>query len=433
MITQAGPGRSGGANGVLSKSTPNSYNVIDEIEAGKITPIKDFNKELPGFENFIKLLTELKALNIDLPDYLSEAYTKKQWYFVEANINNIQCENGTLIDLQPDQKIILICQFQDKVFVNKTAFFNIKEPQSKSKSQSKSQSQLTVLVHEGLVNQMLKYLIPLESKYTEAQIDKLQKQIEIVIHKISVKLANKSYSSFHELQVDLKEASLPLLYSNEEKQNIYISPEPEKFILSTNYFIGASEKFQLMSKLYENAAIFNPELLQKKYGSEVCMVNYSGSSIPGYWVGAYLRLDAIIPELLFTTQIVRFDSYKFDEKKLLQSIKEKIALTPLKKTADNHWTGEISFSIAALEKVIGEMSKDWDTEDKAYFAKYLQYQQSLASERLIQLDIRELNENTIIIRRLVYSKKPNSELQLINADYGMGALKSYPNECMSNR
>lgn len=145
----AGPGRSGGENGIITDPAhiQNSIHAIDIIETDQITPIHDFEKELPGFSSFNQLLTKLKNFNSDLPEYLSEVFTKKQWYFIDAKINNAQCENGTLLDTAPENKIIIVCQFQDKVFVNKKAF------------PSSSLSQLTLLVHEGLVNQMLKYLI----------------------------------------------------------------------------------------------------------------------------------------------------------------------------------------------------------------------------------------------------------------------------------
>lgn len=408
-----GPGRSGGGNFETADSS--SIKTLDQQESDAKISITDFRAQWPGFEKFQALLQEQsRTLTPEIREFISSTYTEKKWFIVNRDISFQLCENGTFLEIASTHKKVGICQFADFAFVSQEVLQQL--------AASDDLTQISILIHEGLVSQMLKTLDLYDQHISADQVDEIQKRTEILVHQMSVDLAKNKYTTLSDLNGDLRKAGISQLFSQGEKDEMRTGNNADRIYLAKDYYLGAKEKLEILKNIFDGASSLSIAQLKNKYGEEICIANRSGFSVPGYWLGAYVRLDETIPEIFETVQIVRDLPPQLNKVLFLKSFIEKTALTPMQ-FKQGQWVGKLSISMDDLRRMAESMPLD-ETARKA-FEENLNFQMSLGKTRTIFLEPRLTSEGALIIKRSVYAGDKGPE-HLLDVDYAMGAIKSYP-------
>ncbi|HWU44342.1 MAG TPA: hypothetical protein VN132_12915, partial [Bdellovibrio sp.] len=243
-----------------------------------------------------------------------------------------------------------------------------------------------------------------------------------LVHQMSVDLAKNKYTTLSDLNGDLRKAGISQLFSQGEKDEMRTGNNADRIYLAKDYYLGAKEKLEILKNIFDGASSLSIAQLKNKYGEEICIANRSGFSVPGYWLGAYVRLDETIPEIFETVQIVRDLPPQLNKVLFLKSFIEKTALTPMQ-FKQGQWVGKLSISMDDLRRMAESMPLD-ETARKA-FEENLNFQMSLGKTRTIFLEPRLTSEGALIIKRSVYAGDKGPE-HLLDVDYAMGAIKSYP-------
>jgi hypothetical protein len=410
-----GPGRSGGGNGIF-KAQPKGA-LLDSVETANMVPIKSWKDEVPAFERLKKRLRKFP----DLQAYLLNVLEEKPWYWTLQSLDEQSCYNATLGGPQKDVQIVA-CQWEDH---------GVMSAQRLQGLSPDAQEQL--LVHEGLVNHMVVTLNKLDKMAKKSSVDKRQQTVEFEIHRISSKIMAGQYKNMVELNKELDKIEMPLVMTEQDQKKL---ESADGGIRAKEIYLGGREKTEMMKRRFESAKPVDIAAMSAVMGNEACFLSADGYSVPGYFSGAYLKLDEMFPAATFS--VYAFRDIELEKTILSRSMEmifeQKSMLIPLEKR-DGDLSGAAEIRPQALFDEMFRKIKDPAT--RAQVEEIMRKKNpgiNFDAIRRIRLTIRALGEIKGIEQYLIFRREvfiyDGTRFKLETEDFMAGKMMPYP-ACLS--